>query len=289
MKRIKWNFLLVSFLCLCSCADLTELNENPTKATSISPHLLIPTIQLTHSQYLQSTLRYMIFPGAFVNHWIGGWSMQEYGGKCKKRVDYMERLWTIYYPEIIKTAVALIDQTADNPEEANLNAIGRILKVEAFLKLTDYYGDIPYFEAGKVYQENIVKPKYDKQEDIYMDFLKELREASAELNAAAMAPQNDLYFNGDIEKWRRFANSLWLRISMRLLKVNPTLAQQEARAAYEAGVMNSSQDICYVEHEASRPIVGRPATQQLPHDYRTSGCPDFRQRPAHYIYRWCIY
>lgn len=39
---------------------------------------------------------------------------------------------------------------------------------------------------------------------------------------------------------------------MRLLKVNPTLAQQEAKAAYEAGVMNSNQDICYVEHEASR-------------------------------------
>lgn len=83
MKRIKWNFLIVCFFCLYSCADLTELNENPTKATSISSHLLIPTIQLTHSQYLQSTLRYMIFPGAFVNHWIGGWSMQEYGGKCK--------------------------------------------------------------------------------------------------------------------------------------------------------------------------------------------------------------
>lgn len=83
MKRIKWNFLIASLFCLCSCADLTELNENPTKATSISPHLLIPTIQLTHSQYLQSTLRYLIFPGAFVNHWIGGWSMQEYGGKCK--------------------------------------------------------------------------------------------------------------------------------------------------------------------------------------------------------------
>ena len=71
MKRIKWNFLIVCFFCLYSCADLTELNENPTKATSISSHLLIPTIQLTHSQYLQSTLRYMIFPGAFVNHWIG--------------------------------------------------------------------------------------------------------------------------------------------------------------------------------------------------------------------------
>ena len=87
----------------------------------------------------------------------------------------MERLWVAYYPDIIKNAVALVSQTTDNPEEVNLNAIGRILKVEAFLKLTDYYGDIPYFEAGKIYNENIVKPRYDKQEDIYMDFLSELR------------------------------------------------------------------------------------------------------------------
>ena len=252
MKNIKWSSLFIGLICLCSCVDLTELNENPTKATSISPHLLIPTIQLTHSQYMQNTIRYFIYPGAFVNHWIGGWSMQEYGGKAKKNIAYMERLWVAYYPDIIKNAVALVSQTTDNPEEVNLNAIGRILKVEAFLKLTDYYGDIPYFEAGKIYNENIVKPRYDKQEDIYMDFLSELRAASAQLDASAMAPQNDLYFNGDIEKWRRFANSLWLRISMRLLKVNPTLAQQEAKAAYEAGVMTSNSDICYVAHESSR-------------------------------------
>lgn len=259
MKNIKWSSLFIGLICLCSCVDLTELNENPTKATSISPHLLIPTIQLTHSQYMQNTIRYFIYPGAFVNHWIGGWSMQEYGGKAKKNIAYMERLWVAYYPDIIKNAVALVSQTTDNPEEVNLNAIGRILKVEAFLKLTDYYGDIPYFEAGKIYNENIVKPRYDKQEDIYMDFLSELRAASAQLDASAMAPQNDLYFNGDIEKWRRFANSLWLRISMRLLKVNPTLAQQEAKAAYEAGVMTSNSDICYVAHESSRLDEG-PAT-----------------------------
>ena len=164
MKNIKWSSLFIGLICLCSCVDLTELNENPTKATSISPHLLIPTIQLTHSQYMQNTIRYFIYPGAFVNHWIGGWSMQEYGGKAKKNIAYMDRLWVAYYPDIIKNAVALVSQTTDNPEEINLNAIGRILKVEAFLKLTDYYGDIPYFEAGKIYNENIVKPRYDKQE-----------------------------------------------------------------------------------------------------------------------------
>ena len=93
MKNIKWSSLFIGLICLCSCVDLTELNENPTKATSISPHLLIPTIQLTHSQYMQNTIRYFIYPGAFVNHWIGGWSMQEYGGKAKKNIAYMERLW----------------------------------------------------------------------------------------------------------------------------------------------------------------------------------------------------
>lgn len=252
MKTFKWSSLLIGLTLLYSCTDFTELNENPTKATSISSHLLVPTIQLAHSQYFQNTIRYFIYPGAFVNHWIGGWSMQEYGGKAKKNIAYMERLWLAYYPDIIKNAVTLVEQTTGNEDEVNLNAIGRILKVEAFLKLTDYYGDIPYFEAGKIYQENIFKPKYDKQEDIYMDFLKELRTASELLNSNATAPQNDLYFNGDIEKWKRFAGSLWLRIAMRLVKVNPTLAQQEALAAYESGVMQSNDDICYVSHESSR-------------------------------------
>ena len=63
MKNIKWSSLFIGLICLCSCVDLTELNENPTKATSISPHLLIPTIQLTHSQYMQNTIRYFIYPG----------------------------------------------------------------------------------------------------------------------------------------------------------------------------------------------------------------------------------
>lgn len=252
MKTIKWSSLLIGLTLLYSCVDLTELNENPTKATSISSHLLVPTIQLAHSQYMQNTIRYFIYPGAFVNHWIGGWSMQEYGGKAKKNIAYMERLWVAYYPDIIKNAVALVKQTANNENEINLNAIGRILKVEAFLKLTDYYGDIPYFEAGKIYDENIVKPKYDRQEDIYMDFLNELHIASSQLTTTAPAPQNDLYFNGDIEKWKRFAGSLWLRIAMRLVKVNPALAQQEAIAAYNSGVMQSNDDICFVKHESSR-------------------------------------
>ena len=238
MKNIKWSSLFIGLICLCSCVDLTELNENPTKATSISPHLLIPTIQLTHSQYMQNTIRYFIYPGAFVNHWIGGWSMQEYGGKAKKNIAYMERLWVAYYPDIIKNAVALVSQTTDNPEEVNLNAIGRILKVEAFLKLTDYYGDIPYFEAGKIYNENIVKPRYDKQEDIYKAIFAQLDKALEGLDTeTAGLASFDCWCNGDRTLWKKIANQLKLRLALRIVKVNPVDAEKYAKEAIQAGVL----------------------------------------------------
>ena len=238
MKNIKWSSLFIGLICLCSCVDLTELNENPTKATSISPHLLIPTIQLTHSQYMQNTIRYFIYPGAFVNHWIGGWSMQEYDGKAKKNIAYMERLWVAYYPDIIKNAVALVSQTTDNPEEINLNAIGRILKVEAFLKLTDYYGDIPYFEAGKIYNENIVKPRYDKQEDIYKAIFAQLDKALEGLDTeTAGLASFDCWCNGDRTLWKKIANQLKLRMALRIVKVNPVDAEKYAKEAIQAGVL----------------------------------------------------
>lgn len=256
MKTIKWIYLIMVVLTISSCTDLTELNQNPTKSTSLPPDLLIPTIQLAHSQNHQNTHRYMAFPGGFMNQWTGDYGATEHGGKGKKNLSYMERLWITLYPDMIKNVTALVSLTTDNPSYINQHAIGRILKVEAFMKLTDYYGDIPYFEAGKIYEEGIVKPKYDTQESIYLDFLKELREASAALTTSAPTPQYDLYFNGDMNKWKRFANSLWLRVAMRLVKVDPARAQQEAKAAYEAGLMTSNDDICYVTHEESTLDIG---------------------------------
>ncbi|MCD7899428.1 MAG: SusD/RagB family nutrient-binding outer membrane lipoprotein [Bacteroides sp.] len=234
-----------------ACTDLTELNKNPTKSTALPPDLLIPTVQLAHSQNHQNTHRYLAYPGGFLNQWTGDYGATEHGDKGKKNLAYMERLWIIVYPDMVKNVTALISLTKDQEEYTNLNAIGRILKVETFLKLTDYYGDVPYFDAGKIYEEGIVKPKYDPQEAIYMNFLKELKEASAQLTSLAAAPQYDLYYNGNLEKWRKFANSLWFRIAMRLVKVNPEKAKAEAKAAFDAGLMTSNANICYVTHEES--------------------------------------
>ncbi len=249
MKKIKFAVLFAALLSLGACTDLTKLNQDPTKSTDINPNLLIPNIQFTQTYGYNNCMRYLIYPGAFCNHFTGAWSLVEYGGKGKKNTGYMERLWTIYYPEIVWNIVALENLTADKPEYANQNAIAKLLRVEVFMKLTDYYGDIPYFEAGQGYAQGKLNPKYDRQEDIYTDFFKQIDEALALFDESGAVVSNDLYWAGNVSRWKKFANSLKLRAAMRLVKVNPALAKEKAREAYLGGLMDSNDDTAYVKFQ----------------------------------------
>lgn len=241
-----------------SCSDLTEMNINPTKANgSLDPDLLIPTIQASHSLGRENASRFMIYPGGWTNHWTGVWSVVEYGGKGKPNNQYNYRLWqTLMYPEAVKNLVALENIVADDPDMVNYRAIAKVLRVEVFLKLTDYYGDVPYFEGGQGYYGQIYAPKYDTQEDIYNDFFKILGEAIDEFDPAKPSPASDFYFGGDVAKWQRFAASLKLRVAMRLIKVAPEKAEQMAREAYESGVMTSNEDIASVRHDEDYQTLG---------------------------------
>lgn len=249
MKRIIYIVLLPMLLMFGACTDLTELNQDPTKSTTMNPSLLVPNIQATQAFGYNNCYRYMIYPGGFCNHFTGAWAMVEYAGKGKKNTGYMERLWTICYPQLVWDIVALENITKDKPEYANHLAMAKVLRVEVFTKLTDYYGDIPYFEAGQGYFQGELSPRYDKQEDIYMDFFKQLDDALALFDGSLPAITTDLYFRGDIQKWVRFTNSLKLRTAMHLVKVDPELAKAKAREAIEGGLMLSNDDTAFVRYQ----------------------------------------
>jgi hypothetical protein len=249
--KIKIYILL---LCLAGinfvgCSHFEELNKNPHKSSDLDPNLQIATVQMRQSENHQEWHRYICYPGGFMHQWCGDWATVNYGGHCVKSTAFTEQLWMSYYPYIIRDAVDVVQRTSDNPAYVNVNSIARIIKVENFLKLTDYYGDIPYFNAGMGYYTGNYNASYDKQEDIYDDFFKELSEASAALTASDDLLTHDLYYDGNIEKWRKFANSLHLRIAMRLIKINPEKARTEAEKAIAAGVFTSNDDICFVSHE----------------------------------------
>jgi hypothetical protein len=115
---------------------------------------------------------------------------------------------------------------AANGSNANQIAVARILKVYNYWVITDLWGDMPYSEALK---GNGVIP-YDLQENIYPDLLKELKESVAGFDNG-LGPKGDILYNGDVTRWKKFANSLRLLISVRMSKANPTLGKTEFAAA----------------------------------------------------------
>src|SRR5690606_34887930 len=127
------------------------------------------------------------------------------------------------------------------------NAIAKIWKAQVYSRMSDYWGPIIYSQFGNG-QTSVA---YDSQPDVYTDFFNILDEADAVLAAAAGSTAtfgpHDLIIEGDVDQWRRFANSLRLRLAMRISYVDADRARQIAEDAYAAGVIESNADNAEVD------------------------------------------
>jgi hypothetical protein len=139
------------------------------------------------------------------------------------------------------------DAAAGTNDHASEIAIARIMKVMPFTRMTDNLGDIPYFESCLPQEQVVYAPAYDTQESIYKDLLKELREAATQLDESLEAyGSNDILYGGDVAKWKKFANSLRLRLALRVRYVDPALATQEMSDLNESNLITSMEDNAYV-------------------------------------------
>jgi len=120
-------------------------------------------------------------------------------------------------------------------------ALANIWWVFAFHRVTDYWGPIPYFNIGV----GGLSIPYDSQDKIYDDFFKRLAAAVQVLEGKrSEKPYDsfDLLYGGKVDKWIKFANTLRLRLAIRISKVDPARARTEAEAAYAGGVFTQSPD-----------------------------------------------
>ncbi|MGI8600479.1 MAG: SusD/RagB family nutrient-binding outer membrane lipoprotein [Chitinophagaceae bacterium] len=120
----------------------------------------------------------------------------------------------------------------------NQVAAARVIKAHYFKFLTDTWGNIPY--TGALAGEGIIA--YTPQQEIYVDLIKELKEAADQFDASSM--QGDILFNGNVNKWRKYANSLRLLIGLQMSKANATMGKAEVSAAlsHSAGVIETNDD-----------------------------------------------
>ncbi|MBO9659409.1 MAG: SusD/RagB family nutrient-binding outer membrane lipoprotein, partial [Chitinophagaceae bacterium] len=132
------------------------------------------------------------------------------------RANWSDYLWNAWFVQL--TNFKQIDSLARDEKMANTSyqGIGKIGKAWLFSNLTDIYGDIPYFDALKGEQGNVT-PSFNRQKDIYLDLFKQLEEANRLLAAnASISVSSDPIYKGDVTKWRKFSNSLYLRLLMRV-------------------------------------------------------------------------
>ncbi|MBU3822766.1 SusD/RagB family nutrient-binding outer membrane lipoprotein [Flavobacteriaceae bacterium XHP0103] len=142
----------------------------------------------------------------------------------------------------IKNLVQALELLDNDPSTLNLKSAMRLWKALIFMNLVDTHGDVPYSEAGRAFLDGNFTPKYDDDTAIYDDLYAEIKDAVSKLNNSNPAVAGDLLFDGDVTKWRRFGNSLLLRLGMRYSKLNASKAASIVSEAFAGGVMQTNDD-----------------------------------------------
>jgi hypothetical protein len=159
---------------------------------------------------------------------------------------WLNGAFNYYYANVAPQIKYAEDYAAE--KEFNLeNAMMKTWRVFAYHQVTDFWGPIPYSQFGN--GENSVP--YDSQEDIYRDFFTTLDEAIAVLKSNAGGTSflgaNDLLYGGNVDQWLKFANTLRLRLAMRVKYIDRTLSKNEAEKAVADGVIESNDDNAIIE------------------------------------------
>jgi len=250
MKKILLTFFALSFV-LTSCEfdkGFEEMNVNPAKASQIAVANKFAATQLyTSGSRYENWRTSLIYQSTLIQHFsstAGYWS----GDRYFRNDGYSTSLWDRNYPEAVKMIEDIKAQLTSEGNSGSEMGMTRILRVFIYSRLTDLHGDVPYSEAGQGYTNGILKPKYDAQQDIYMDMLKELEEAVAQIGSSTTLGNSDIMFKGDTAKWKAWGNSLMLRLAMRLTKADSATAKAWAEKAVAAGTMTSNDHIAHVPH-----------------------------------------
>ncbi|MCW3466732.1 SusD/RagB family nutrient-binding outer membrane lipoprotein [Chitinophaga nivalis] len=136
--------------------------------------------------------------------------------------------WNTYYSWM--TNINDMIQIAEKTGKKNYKAIGLVLKAWNFANLTDCFGDIPMSEANRA-EEGIMRPKFDRQQDIYPQLLSYLETANNLFDVNEKMEENvDLLYQNKIENWKRFGNSLRLRLLLRISNRTETKAGEQMAA-----------------------------------------------------------
>jgi hypothetical protein len=221
--------LAVLFIVASSCTkDFETVNTDPNNPAMA---LAAPDLLLTNIIESATSRTHEIFLGHEMgNCWVQHMAKVQYTDEDRYifRPGVVNNTWSSFFASSGMDAT-LLYKIAETQENDNYKGVALVMKVYITSVLTDLFGDIPYTEAWRAGVEDggIVNPKYDTQESIYRDIIKKLDTANTLLTADGKAIAGDIMFNNKIGQWKKFANSMRMRLLMRMQAKDPTYVGTE--------------------------------------------------------------
>ena len=227
MKLNKFLLAIVAVLGLTYCtSDFVDINKNPNAilGDQISAKYFLTGTQVNlfapnrYPYWRGQLIHADRYAGMFCFGFNGSWWDDGLGYSYS--AGYTDATWDYYegYNSTINTYLQLT-QPGGDLDNPLYYATALIMKSMFYQKFTDTFGEVPYSESGNL---NILQPKFDTQAEIYQGIINDLDEAMSLIGDATVTgtgdeelKSNDLFYGGDLQKWKKLANTLKLKVALR--------------------------------------------------------------------------
>lgn len=201
MKKIKLVAFIAALFWANSCKDFDELQFDPNRAIQSHPSLILTSIEASAFEVIDVgaalASRMIVFTDGAADEQYYNWQRAGF-----ERYNQMRQ-------------VAKMKEEAERLQLPNYSALALFFNSVHIVEITKVFGDVPYSDGINA-TSGVYAPAYDRQEDIYLKVLDDLKTASNSLDAENGAITGDIIYDGDILKWKKLINSFSLRVLMSL-------------------------------------------------------------------------
>jgi len=219
------------------CSKFLDINANPNVPEKAANNLILPSTQAGIGMLVGNS---MLIPGSFYAQY---WTQNTTSSQYKTTDQYLlssndfDRMWGIMYNNVLTDLDVLTKQTTNS----QYAAIGYIEKGYVYQLITDAFGDVPLKEA--IAGTANTNPKYDTQKEVYDSIITWVKKgiSIADPSYPTLPLTEDLVFYNatkkvsDMAQWKRFGNTLLLKVYLRLSEVDPAKAQAGIQELYAGG------------------------------------------------------
>ena len=254
LKYFQLTFLALAIIFTTSCTkDFEKINTDPVKVTVVAPGSLLAPAQFDGMWLItkrahrlnNELMQYTVETGA-----LNDFSRYEF------KENEFDAIWSTLY--IKANDMNEMYKIAEQRNDVNNMAAALVMKAWFMSNLTDMFGDIPYSEAFKG-KEQLYNPTFDTQQSIYTSLLADLRRANDLFTDTKPFDSSDLIYASDPLKWKKFANSMRLRLLVRVAAKSEMNAPAQIAEMFtnptKFPLISSNEEEAMMNYNGTKPFI----------------------------------